>query len=595
MNQSNDYWSALDRSCLITVINETGAIVHANENVCNNSGYTFDEFRKMHVTDLFPEYKSQDLITEIHASAAQAGMWKGILIYRRKDGISCNTEMSVVPHCVEGSNGYMLLGLGGKPGTQRAGDYKRYKHFFDNQNDMVGIANDTGYFEEVNHAFCRELGLTKDEIYSTPFIDLVHPEDVAATIKAYEDLMAGALVTNFMNRYRKSDGTYIWLDWNATPDPVTGKINCITRNFTARKKIEEELQHSLKETRDYKYALDESSIVAITDTKGTIIHANDNFCRISQYSREELIGQDHRIINSGYHDKEFIRNLWVTIANGRIWQGALLNKAKDGTLYWMDTSIIPFLNEQGKPYQYIAIRSDITGSKKTEEQLLAVNKELESFSYSVSHDLRAPLRAVTGYARMLEDKYRSQLDDEAKRIINNISLYGKQMGQLVDDLLGFSRMGRKDIVKSRINMNNLVAEVKEELMQGQKDRAVEFHISELHPGLGDRPVIKQVWINLISNALKYTGGKERAVIEIKSEMNADLVTYSIKDNGAGFDMEYAHKLFGVFQRLHSDDEFEGTGIGLALVQRIIARHGGTVAAEGKVNEGATFRFVLQKP
>jgi PAS domain S-box-containing protein len=227
-------------------------------------------------------------------------------------------------------------------------------------------------------------------------------------------------------------------------------------------------------------------------------------------------------------------------------------------------------------------------------QLESVNKELESFSYSVSHDLRAPLRAVHGYVRILKEDYGTQLDSEAGRLMNNIVSYATKMGQLIDDLLAFSRLGRKEFVKVNIQMNDIVINLCREINNEEDNRDIQFKISELEPAHGDSITIKQVWVNLISNAVKYSKQRAKAIIEISSKLNGDEIIYSIKDNGAGFDMRYADKLFGVFQRLHTEKEFQGTGVGLAIVHRIISKHGGKVWAEGKVNEGSVFYFTLQK-
>lgn len=471
---------------------------------------------------------------------------------------------------------------------------KIFELIFENSQDFICIANTNGYFELVNPYFQNILGYTVKELLETTFLDFVHPEDLDATLQEVEKLSKGAKTINFVNRYRKKNGEYLWFEWNSTPNPVTGKIFAIARDISERITIEKNLKNSLKELTDYKYALDESNIVAITDKKGIIQHVNDNFCKISKYSREELIGQDHRIINSGFHSKEFIRELWTTIANGGEWREQIKNKAKDGSYYWVDTNIIPFLTEQGKPFQYVAIGSDITVRKSVEEQLLEVNKELESFSYSVSHDLRAPLRAVNGYAKILQEDYGNQLDAEANRVMNNISDNANKMGQLIDDLLTFSRIGRKDIIMDKLDMTRIVAEVRDELMSLDPNQNIEFKINELLPAIGDPAAIKQVWANLISNAIKYSAKKEKAIIEIGSSANGSYNHYYIKDNGTGFDMQYKDKLFGVFQRLHSNEEFEGTGIGLALVQRIINKHAGRVWAEGAVGKGATFNFTLSK-
>jgi light-regulated signal transduction histidine kinase (bacteriophytochrome) len=235
-----------------------------------------------------------------------------------------------------------------------------------------------------------------------------------------------------------------------------------------------------------------------------------------------------------------------------------------------------------------------TLEKKVRErthQLELSNKELEAFSYSVSHDLRAPLRSVHGYSKMLEEDYDNQLDGNAKRVLGIVQDNAKRMGQLIDDLLAFSRLGRKEIQKLSIDMNGLVNSVLDEISILIPHQA-EIKVSALHPALGDRSLINQAMFNYISNAVKYSAKRQKPVIEIKSGLRKGEVIYSVSDNGTGFEMQYAHKLFGVFQRLHSLEEFEGTGVGLAIVNRIISKHGGRVWAEGAREEGATFYFSL---
>jgi PAS domain S-box-containing protein len=753
-----------------------------------------------------------------------------------------------------------------------------------------------------------------------------------------------------------------------------------------RKKAEEQFQQlttdldnrikeRTTELSHYKYALDESSIVAITDHKGIIKHVNDNFCKISKYSREELIGQDHRIINSGYHSKEFIGNIWDTIVSGKIWKGELKNRAKDGTTYWVDTTIVPFLTTEGEPHQYIAIRADITKRKKSEEQqallasiinfsddaiistdldtnitswnkgaanlfgysgaevlgekvsmlipsyllneesiiinkiaqgeyvkhyetawmskggviisislsatpirdsgmniigasqiirnitdrknaqriqyeleekvkktskeltgiferitdgfivldknfcytyanrrieemmgrapgsligksvwsefpevidtpvyhtflnamsqqkyssnidyfpfldlwlenyvypsaeglsvfikditeqkkgeikirqsekiyktiassipgsviclfdadyrylliegdmledlgykkedilgrrvqdvvsaerfaeiavdfervyrgetfsterrimefdvisryvplkdennlvcnaiiflidvtqlknaqrhiiklntslehkveerteqLASVNRELEAFSYSVSHDLRAPLRGIIGFTTILEEDHGSKMDQEAKRVLAVIKNNTLKMGRLIDDLLDFFRIGRQALSKTGIYTQLMVSEVIEELAHLNKGKEIEWEVHALPLINGNANTMRQVWVNLISNAIKYSSKKERPHIEIGSFMDNGQTTFFIKDNGVGFDNKYKDKLFNVFQRLHGVNEFEGTGVGLALVARIVSKHGGRVWGEGEIDKGACFYF-----
>jgi len=237
------------------------------------------------------------------------------------------------------------------------------------------------------------------------------------------------------------------------------------------------------------------------------------------------------------------------------------------------------------------LESHIHQLKAKSEELEIINKELESFSYSVAHDLRAPLRAVNGYAQILNEDYGAKLDDEGKRIIENISHNATKMGTLIDELLAFSRLGRKDLQSIMVDMNELTHRVVNEINKTTKHNA-KIKIGNLHPVNGDYGLLHHVMFNLISNAVKYSSKKNEPVVEISSEEKNGEILLSVKDNGAGFDMKYADKLFGVFQRLHSQAEFEGNGVGLAIVQRIIAKHNGRVWAEGKKNEGAIFHFSL---
>ena len=228
------------------------------------------------------------------------------------------------------------------------------------------------------------------------------------------------------------------------------------------------------------------------------------------------------------------------------------------------------------------------------EALEGTNAELESFSYSVSHDLRAPLRAIHGFARILLDDHKAQLDPEAQRLLGVIDQNTRRMGQLIDDLLAFSRLGRKEIATAPVDMRELAQAVSEDARRAEpalRD-SLDIRIDPLPRALGDRALLRQVMGNLVQNAVKFTRGKDGARIEVGSRPDGGQTMYYVKDNGAGFDPRYADKLFGVFQRLHRAEEFEGTGVGLAIVKRIVQRHGGRVWAEGKLDEGATFYFTL---
>lgn len=230
--------------------------------------------------------------------------------------------------------------------------------------------------------------------------------------------------------------------------------------------------------------------------------------------------------------------------------------------------------------------------KVTNDELEYANNELDSFSYSVSHDLRAPLRAINGYSQVLMEDYGTQLDETGKHTIQVIIKNAFKMAALIDDLLTFSRIGKQGLTKVILNMNNMIQSIIQEFKIQPQNNSVEFLIKPLDDVEGDSSMLKQVITNLVSNAIKYSGKKEKAIIEIGSFKKENMIVYYVKDNGAGFDMKYYDKLFGVFQRLHSASEFEGTGVGLALVQRIVKKHQGEVWAEAEPEKGATFYFSL---
>jgi len=225
-------------------------------------------------------------------------------------------------------------------------------------------------------------------------------------------------------------------------------------------------------------------------------------------------------------------------------------------------------------------------------QLESANKELGSFSYSVSHDLRAPIRAINGYSKILLEDYAQKLDEDGEKVLQSIIHNSKKMGLLIDDLLAFSKLGRKPVTVIPIDMDLLVKSIQEELLFEKGAITPIIEIQALPSALGDKSLIKQVWINLISNAIKYSSYNKNSKISIGASVHDNMISYFVKDNGAGFDMQYYDKLFGVFQRLHAQEEFEGTGIGLAIVQKIIHRHNGLVWAESELDKGATFYFSL---
>ena len=276
-------------------------------------------------------------------------------------------------------------------------------------------------------------------------------------------------------------------------------------------------------------------------------------------------------------------------------------RRKDGEWIDLHSSTVPVRDSGGNALGFVVIMHDLREAKQAERQLREharvveeANRELDSFTYSVSHDLRAPLRAIDGFSRILVEDHGERMSKDEARLVGVIRKNTQQMGQLIDDLLAFARLGRKELAMNHVDMKALLIELVPEVTAGTESRVIDLRAGVLPPAVGDRALLKQVWLNLIANAIKYTRKCERAVISISGEVAGDELVYRVEDNGAGFDMQYIDKLFGVFQRLHRSTEFEGTGVGLALVQRIVRRHGGRVWAEGEEGVGATFWFALPR-
>lgn len=319
---------------------------------------------------------------------------------------------------------------------------------------------------------------------------------------------------------------------------------------------------------------------------GMIVSVNRFFTEHLEYRAEELTGKVFETLISADTRERYTKMLKMPGTPADI---SLLSR--NGALFPVRIYLLPSGSKQGNGEKAF-LSLDQSYVKQAEETSRTLSQDFESFTYSVSHDLRAPLRSIDGYSRILQEDFSHQVDEEGKKVIQVITSNAKRMGVLIDDLLDYARLGRSEPAHVSLNMTSLANGVVNELVQNEGGRKVDIQVEPLLPATGDVDMIRQVWRSLISNALKFTGKKPEARIRIRSYTEKGEAVYTIEDNGVGFDMQYAPKLFGVFQRLHKVQEFPGSGVGLAISKRIINRHKGRVWAEGKANEGATFFFTI---
>jgi PAS domain S-box-containing protein len=381
----------------------------------------------------------------------------------------------------------------------------------------------------------------------------------------------------------------------------------INNDITARKQAEEALLRKDHYLRLLIEGVQDYAIFML-DTQGFIASWNSGAERIKGYQAEEVIGTHF----SRFHPPESeepdkpAREMRIAAEDGRYEEEGWRIR-KDGSAFWASVILTPLRDSTAQLTGFAMIVRDVTGRKRAEEEaearkqrqhvmeLEAANKELEAFSYSVSHDLRAPLRAIDGFSRILIEDYGIAFSRDAMEYLHLVRSNAQQMGNLVDALLAFARLNRQPISRQSVDFNRLVRKCLDKLRDDHEGRCIELSVGELPAANVEPMLLEQVWMNLIGNAIKYTRYREVTRIEIgvlASNGGQAEPVYFVKDNGVGFDMRYINKLFGVFQRLHRSEEFEGTGVGLATVQRIVERHGGRVWAESELDKGATFFFSL---
>jgi len=505
---------------------------------------------------------------------------------------------------------------------------RRYRRLFETAQDGILILDaDNGQVVDANPFMKDLLGYSQEEFLGRKLWEIGPFKGSAASKIAFAELQLKDRIRYEGLPLETKDGRRVEAEFISNAYLVDKKrlIQCNIRDITERKQTEDQLRASFKEISDLKSALDNHAIVAMTNPQGKITYVNDKFCTISKYSREELLGQDHRIINSGYHSKEFIRELWTTIARGKVWHGEIKNRAKDGSHYWVDTTIVPFLNEDSKPRQYVAIRADITERKRAEEEIRNLNAGLEErvaertielqsakeqaesadrmksvFLANMSHELRTPLNGIIGFSEFLIDGKTGALTAKQTEYVTDIFNSGRHLLQLINDVLDLAKVeaGKMDLHPETFSVSKAIEEVCSVVgpMAQRKRLAIRTTVEAAADKVTlDKQKLKQVLFNLLSNAVKFTedSGKVNIIVDLYDEAQLRL---QIQDSGIGVKSQDLDKLFVEFRQLDSGltRRHQGTGLGLALTKKIVEFQNGTIEAESEFGKGSTFTVILPR-
>jgi PAS domain S-box-containing protein len=481
---------------------------------------------------------------------------------------------------------------------------EQYRLLFDSNPIPVWVFDtETLSILDVNATAVDRYGYSREEFLRSKITDIRPQEDVPALLA---DLRSphDPIQDSGPWRHRKKTGELIDVQITSYLLTFRGKNArlVVATDITEQKKATDALKQSEEMFRLIVSNVKDYAIIVL-DPEGHVISWNGGAQRIKGYAAEEIVGKHFSV----FYPREDIAlgkpimELKSAREEGRFEDDSWRIR-KDGSRFWANVVVTPLRDNAGLLRGFVKITRDVTEKRKAEQEIIqrsleleAANKELETFSYSVSHDLRAPLRGIDGFSQALQEDYQQQLDSTAKDYLQRICTATRRMGELIDDLLNLARVTRAEIYRERIDLSKLAGEVAQEIQSQEPARSVALNIAAGLEAEGDSRLLRVALQNLIGNAWKFTSKREKAQIEFGAQGVNGGEAYFVRDNGAGFEQSYASRLFGAFQRLHTAREFPGTGIGLATVQRIIRRHGGTVWAEGTVNQGATVYFTLGRP
>ncbi|HET7625903.1 MAG TPA: PAS domain S-box protein [Verrucomicrobiae bacterium] len=490
---------------------------------------------------------------------------------------------------------------------------RRLAAIVESSDDAIVAKNLDGIITTWNKGAQQLLGFSAKEAIGQPITLVISPERHQEEQMLLERIRSGQKVEHFETQRQRKDGTILDVSLTVSPikdaqDKIIG-ASSIARDITDVKRYQQALESQARMLREQAQMLDLANVMG-RDLDDRIFLWNTGMEKMYGWQRTEMLGRvSYKILKTRFPKP--IEEIRETLMREGQWDGEIIKTRKDGKELTVSSQWVLHRDHEGRPSAIIEVNTDITERKNAEQQVLrmntelerrvrertveltAANQELEAFTYSVAHDLRAPLRHIDAFTKIILDDFASEIPEEARHYLDNIRKGSQNMSRLVDDLLNLARVSRQELKRELTPLKNVVDEVIGDLKHETENRKIEWRVSPLPTVMSDPGLMKQVFVNLLGNAVKYTRPRENTVIEIgEQHMGKDAVLY-VRDNGVGFNMKYADKLFGVFQRLHRADEFEGTGVGLATVDRIIRKHGGRIWADSELGKGATFYFTFE--
>jgi PAS domain S-box-containing protein len=604
----------------LVTINTEGKITDMNEATVNITGLSRDILRG---SDFFTYFIEPQKAREVYQEVFEKGSVANFpLTLRHQEGKITDVLFNGSVYKDDKGNvvGAVIVARDITEQKLLEKNLREYKHFFDESTDFVCIVSLEGDFEVINKNFEDKLGYSEQELLSNNLTTFLHPDDIAPTLQEIINIEKNRATLLFANRYRKKDGTYLWIEWKSNFIPSVQKIYTTGRDITEQKSNKEDLIQSLKDVSDYKYALDESSIVDVTDEKGVIKYINENYKKISQYTIDELKGKNHSFVNSGYHSKEFMRELWETISSGKIWKNEIKNKAKDGTFYWVATTIVPFLNEEKKPYQYVAISIDITEQKRIASELIEAKvfaevargvaeeeqdkaesamKAKQQFLSNMSHEIRTPLNGIIGFTKVV---LKTDLTAKQKEYLTAIQMSGDALIVLINDILDLAKVDAGKMTfeqtpfKLSVSISSMLHLFDTKIQEKNLRLVKEYDKNIPEVLMGDPIRLHQIILNLVSNAVKFTTKgyitvSVRLLNEDEEKVN---IEFAVTDTGIGIPEDKTEAIFENFQQASNETSrvYGGTGLGLAIAKQLVESQGGSIKVKSVVDKGSTFSFVL---